>query len=81
MGGLVVALGEEHKIHRVGGEAKAIAELLDRHADIHHANALRHRIGQIEIDQVGQRYGERHRPDPSLQSAVRNGHATQHTAQ
>ena len=81
MRSLIFPFREENQVHGVSRETEAIAELLDRHAGVHQENILRHRVSHIQIDQIGQRDRQSHRPKPLFQAMSRDGHTAQDAAQ
>ena len=81
VGRLVLALAIIYKVEHVGGEAKAVAKLLEEHADIDYHQALRQGIGEIDIDHIGQRDGADHRPQPVLQAVATGNDTTEDAAQ
>ena len=70
MGGLEGAVRGKDHIEHEGGEAEAVAELLDQHAGADGIEGYGLVQGHPEIDHAGQGQGRRHRPDPFPQAAA-----------
>lgn len=79
--GLVFALAVIDKVEHVGGEAEAIAKLLDEDADVDHQQIGGQAIAHVDIDHVGQGDGAHHGPKPIFQSLLRHGNAAENAAE
>ena len=75
------ALGKVEQEHHVGGEAEAVAELLEEDAGVDAPQILRLEIGQIDVHEVGNGNRKNHRPLPTPEAVARNGDAAQDAAQ
>ena len=81
VGGFVLALTIINKVEHVGRESEAIAELLDEDADIDDKQTVGQDIGEIDVDEVGQRDGQHHRPQPAFQSVATGGNTAENATQ
>ena len=68
VGGLKLTFGEVHHVEHVGGEAKAVAELLDAKGDGDDGHVAGLCDGEVDKGEAGQRHAGGHEPQRALQS-------------
>ena len=77
MGGFVLAFAHiDHEKH-VGGKPESIPELFYGHTDVDDEEIARHSSCQVNIDRVGQVYGNHHGPEPEFESVPCRHYAAQ----
>ena len=81
MRGLVVALAEVEHVKRQRRKADAVAQLFNEQAATDDKQIVWQRIAHIHINNVGQRDGTHHGPQPSLETVATCEHATQDASQ
>lgn len=69
----------DHEKH-IGTEAETITEVLDKHCRSDSEDTRRKPVGQIDIGDVGQRDGSRHRPQPAAQTVAADHHSADDAA-
>mgnify|MGYP001690538123 CR=1 FL=1 len=69
----------DHEKH-ISTEAETITEVLDEHRRPDGEDTRRKPVGQIDIGDVGQRDGSRHRPQPAAQTVAADHHAADDAA-
>ncbi len=80
VGGLELAHAVEEHVECQGGEAKAVAELLDEEAATDGPQVAGHGIAHVDVDNVGQRDGHHHWPPPVFQSVAAGNDAADDAA-
>ncbi len=77
----MVALTVVNQVEHIGREAEPVAKLFDKDTEVDDQQAGGQRIGEVDIDDVGQCDGHHHGPEPPLQSVAAGHHATEDAAQ
>ncbi|EEF22081.1 conserved hypothetical protein, partial [Ricinus communis] len=72
MGRFVRAFRHHDHVHQHGGEAEAVAELLDREEAADDAKVLRLRGRQVHEHEIGQVHGKHHQPQAAFQAQARD---------